>query len=109
MSKSIAQEASDDQAYQTDMHYARKGKKMKVITLTSTNNKEWHSDVYVFFSVTTATKKWNELNLNTEGELLHVEDTKKLLKGEDDFILHTFKDNFERKWAYELKYTEVTV
>ena len=88
---------------------AKEGKEMKVITLTSTNDKEWHNTVYVFFSVTTATEKWNELNLNTEGELLHVEDTKKLLKGEDDFILHTFKDNFERKWAYELKYTEVTV
>ena len=33
------------------------------------------------------------------------------IKNNDEwcYIDVTFKDNFERKWAYELKYTEVTV
>ena len=80
---------------------------MEMITITRTNDKEWHTSVQLFFGLVTATQEWNKEMLRHEEKLLQVKQVKKRLK-KQGFLLFTFKDGFGRKWAIELKRTKIT-
>jgi len=80
---------------------------MEMITITRTNDKEWHASTDLFLSADVATQEWNKEMLRHEEKLLQVKQVKKRLK-KQGFLLFTFTDGFDRKWAIELKRTKIT-
>ena len=77
---------------------------MRVITLTRTNDKEWLSNVKVFRDVVPALIFWNGEMLRNDGDFIKLKEGKKAL--ENDGLLHTFTDGFDRKWALTLETKE---
>jgi len=81
-----------------------KGEITMQFLITKTNDKEWLVTTDLFWNLSKAVETWNGLMLPHKGHLLQLDEVKKLLK-DDEFhsILFTFVDDFNRKWAFQLK------
>jgi hypothetical protein len=77
---------------------------MKVITLTRSNDKESFVSVDVFKDVFSALVFWNGEMLMKDGDFVKLKEGKKAL--EEDGLVFTYVDGFDRKWAFILQFKE---
>jgi hypothetical protein len=79
---------------------------MKVFTITTTNDKEWFNRAEVFMDFKSALTEWNGIMLDRDMQVLQLDEAGKRLE-EDEFLLHTYIDDYGRKWGVELSKTKL--